>query len=245
MRAASVLACLLLTLSFGCQSSDKPDQTPLTNLAKSATRQVDERMSGAYRFLAEQVVALPALAAVAQGQPSTDAKALSWDSTPYLAVAVFSPDGKLLAALPSASDGIKTMLTEAQQGPLVGPLTIVPNTFTFTLGMHHEMPGGIGHVATLMDVDRVMTQGVLVAAAKASGGFAFLANDDLRVLLTSRTNLAGRAFTDWGATAPATEPGSTAYSQVTLGDTTYQVATVRSTTQGWVIGVGSPVQAQP
>ena len=211
---------------------------PLAEVARSAVDESDARINRAYGFLKHDVAPLPHMARAAAGE-KVSGEGLTWDSTPFIAVGVTDTGGKLMGAFPRAGDGIADLLTELAQGPELGDLTIIPNTFTFTLGLNAPLENGT--VTALLDVEQVLLRDVLHPAAATAGGFAFLANHDRRVILSTRSSLAGSALKTWNIPAP--NPGEERVANITVDGDSYHVATAASSQgNGWIIGVAAPNQ---
>ncbi|MBI5136956.1 MAG: hypothetical protein HZA24_06405 [Nitrospirae bacterium] len=235
----SVLAGLTLT---ACAPDTEKLLAPLAEMARGAVTETDARVDKAHRLLVDEVAALPQVARGWRSDAGAD-QPVDWGQTPYVAVGVVDAGGVLKAAFPRAAEGFGTLLAEAADGPEVGDLHIVPNTFTFTVGLRHTPADGGGvRVTALLDVDAVLLDGVVKPVAKAAGGYAFLANRDHRVILANNTKLIGQSMDKLGLPLPA--PGADAVGEVTVGDRAYYVACAASAgANGWVLGVLVPQDA--
>jgi hypothetical protein len=238
----ALLTVLAGVTLMACTPDTQTMLSPLAEMARGAVTEADARVLKAHRLLADEVAALPQVARWWQPDAGAD-QAVDWGQTPFVAVGVVDAGGQLKAAFPRAAEGFGTLLAEAADGPEVGDLRIVPNTFTFTLGLRHTPADAGGtRVTALLDVDTVLLDGVVKPVAKAAGGYAFLANRDQRVILANNTNLIGQAMDTLGLPLPA--PGAEAVGTVTLAERAYYVACAASTgANGWVLGVLVPQDA--
>lgn len=234
---ATVLVAVCV-LAAACSRPQPDPLAPLAGLARSAMTETEQRVARAHRFLAEEVLPQPRVAGLYTGEIPDDVPGLSWGTTPYIAVGAVDAAGALIEALPSAGDGVRRLLREAARGPEVGDLILIPNTFAFTLGMRQPVPGHEGAaLSALLDVDRVIAQGVLQPVAEAAGGFAFLADGNRNVVLSTLPALTGRAISHWSIPVP--EPGRDATATVEIDGKRYDVGTATSAgTHAWLIGVG-------
>lgn len=235
----TLAAALTALLALAACSSPPPDPlAPLAGLAASAMDEAEQRLARAHRFLADEVLPHPAVSGLFDGTVPEDAPPISWGTTPYVAVGAVDAAGNLLAALPSAGDGIRKLLADAARGPEVGDLTLIPNTFSFVLPMRQPVPGHDGaFLSALLDVDRVLVRGVLQPVAEAAGGFAFLADGNRNVVFSTLPDLSGRALAHFAIPVP--EPGAETTATVTIGGRTYDVGTAATRgSRSWVIGVG-------
>jgi hypothetical protein len=234
---ATALAAALVVLA-ACSGPAPDPLAPLAGLAASAMGETEQRLTRAHRFLADEVLPHPAVSGRFNGNVPEDAAPISWGTTPYIAVGAVDAGGELIDALPSAGEGIRKLLTAAARGPEMGDLTVIPNTFAFVLPMRQPVPDHGGAALTaLLDVDRVLVQGVLQPVAEAAGGFAFLADADRNVVLSTLPDLSGRALAHFAIPAPAA--GEQATATVTVNGRAYDVGTATAGgDRGWVIGVG-------
>jgi len=239
-----VLSVSLLGLMACSKDTDPVDYlAPLARLAESARDESDARMVKALALLKDELASVPKIAQLltpgAEGE--VEPVAISWGKTPFMAVAVSRADGASPVVFPRGSDAFTAILVAAADGPELGDLQIVPNTFSFTLGMRHLPENGGGtRLSALLDVDRVLMGGVLKPAASAAGGYAFLANRDDRVILSTLPLLMGQTLAKYGL--PIAAAGNHAVGQATVGKVDYYVATAKSATaNGWTIGVLVPV----
>jgi hypothetical protein len=152
----------------------------------------------------------------------------------------FAGDGSLKKVLPRASDAFGGLLKEAAHAPReVGDLVTVPNTTAFTLGLYVERPAG-GRLAALVDVDRLIIDGVLVPLARGAHGITFLANHEGRILLTIHPSLAAMPLERLGLRLP--EPGKAVTGQAEIAGERHFVALARGgAPNGWIVGVATPV----
>jgi hypothetical protein len=227
-----------LALLAGCTGPAPDPLAPLAGMAASAMGETEQRLTRAHQFLADEVLPHPAVSGLFDGTVPEDAPPISWGTTPYIAVGAVDAQGELIDALPSAGEGIRKLLTAAARGPEVGDLLVIPNTFSFVLPMRQPVPGHDGAALTaLLDVDRVLVQGVLQPVAEAAGGFAFLADGNHNVVLSTLPDLSGRAMGHFDIPVPA--GGERATATVTINGRAYDVGTATASGgRGWVIGVG-------
>ncbi len=235
---------LCLTTVTGCNREQDTGEflAPLAELAQGAITEADSRIDKASKLLAGDVAAAPPIAKLlgtGSGDGTDDTK-LNWDNTPYIAVGVVNPAGELLGIFPHGSNGFTDLLKKAVAGPDTGDLMIIPNTFSFTMPLRHAPKGSKQTLVTLLDVDRVLLDGVLKPVAAAAGGYAFLANRDQRVILATHPALIGQPLSKWHI--PVAAPGQQVTGRVTLAGIDSYIATATSTSEnGWIVGVTVPV----
>ena len=239
----AVLAALAgMAALAACDRAQEDPLAPLARMARSGMGTAEERVARAHAFLAGDVaphVQIQSLfAQEGPGDPPQDVERITWPGTPYIAVGVFDADGKLLGALPHAGEGVEELLGRVVQGPEVGDLTRIPNTFAFTVGMRQPVPGHDGaRIAALLAVDQVLVADVLQPLAEAAHGFAFLADGEGNAVLTTLPALTGRALAHFQIPLP--DPGQEATATVTIDGHRYDVAAARSAgLHGWIVGVG-------
>lgn len=244
-RPALVAALLAATLATGCGKSDP--LAPMAALARSGVAEAEARVQKAHAFLKDEVLPHPEVAGLFRGEPpvAQEKSEITWGATPYIAVGAFDAQGHLIAALPHASEALDGLLEAAAKGPEVGDLQVIPNTFAFTLGMRQPVPDAPGAaLSALLDVDRVLVQGVLNPVAEAAHGFAFLADGRHDVVLTTLPALAGRALSHWSIPVP--EAGKDATATVTIDGRAYDLATsTAGSGNGWTLGVGVEAASAP
>jgi hypothetical protein len=242
-RPALAAALLAAALAGACSKSDP--LAPMAALARSGVAEAEARVQKAHDFLKDQVLPHPEVMGLFEGKPAVapEKSEITWGSTPYIAVGAFDAQGQQIAALPRAADALDDLLAQAAKGPEVGDLMVIPNTFAFTLPMRQPVPGHPGaNLSALLDVDRVLVQGVLNPVAEAAHGFAFLADGRHDVVLTTLPALTGRALSHWKIPVP--EAGRDATATVTIGGRAYDVATATAQGgNGWTLGIG--VEAAP
>jgi len=229
---------LAATLAPGCSQPDP--LAPLADLARSGVAEAESRVDKAHAFLGTDVLSHPEVTGLFEGRPPVDPEKseITWGSTPYIAVGAFDAQGHLLMAMPRAGEDLAALLETAARGPDIGDLTRIPNTFAFTVGMRQLVPDHPGaYVSALLDVDDVLVDGVLYPVAEAAHGFAFLADGDHNVVLTTLPALTGRALAAWSIPVPG--PGRQATATVTIDGRRYDVAAAGAKgPYGWVLGVG-------
>lgn len=237
-RPALFLILLAVTLAPGCS---RPDPlAPLADLARSGVTEAESRVDKAHAFLGSDVLPHPEVTGLFEGKPPVDPEKseITWGSTPYIAVGAFDAQGHLIAALPRASEALDGLLEAAAKGPEIGDLMVIPNTFAFTLPLRQPVkdhPGAA--LSALVDVDKVLVQGVLNPVAEAAHGFAFLADGRHDVVLTTLPALTGRSLSHWSIPVP--EAGKQATATVTIDGRSYDVATATAKgVNGWTLGVG-------
>jgi len=231
----------------GCNK--EPDQeaylSPVARVAESARDEADSRINKALTLLKGEVASLSQIDRLLKSAPQDGEKkpSIDWSDTPFVAVAVVKADGSSPAVFPRGAAAFTEMLVEVADGPDLGDLRIIPNTFSFTLGLRHVPAESSGaRLSALVDVDRVLVSGVLKPAAAAVGGYAFLANRDDRVILSTLPMLMGQALSKYGL--PVAVAGGNAVAQVTVGKADYYVGTAKSmTANSWTLGVLVPVAA--
>jgi len=240
-RVSLALAGLLVAAALGAGCSREDPLAPLADMARGAMAEAEQRIERARAFLGDDVMPHPEVAGLyaATPPPKPDpAQAITWSSTPYIAVGAFDAQGHLLMAMPRAGEDLAALLETAARGPDIGDLTRIPNTFAFTVGMRQLVPDHPGaYVSALLDVDDVLVDGVLYPVAEAAHGFAFLADGDHNVVLTTLPALTGRALAAWSIPVPG--PGRQATATVTIDGRRYDVAAAGAKgPYGWVLGVG-------
>ncbi len=240
---ALVLALGLTSITACSKDKDGGDfLAPLAELAQGAVTEADHRIDKASRLLAGEVAAVPAIARLLGTGSDTEGEdpKLNWDNTPYIAVGVVNPAGELLGVFPHGSNGFTDLLKKAVAGPDTGDLMIIPNTFSFTMPLRHTPKDSKQTLVTLIDVDRVLLDGVLKPVASAAGGYAFLANRDQRVILATHPALVGQPLSKWHV--PVAAPGQQVTGRVKLAGIDSYIATATSTSpNGWIMGVTVPV----
>lgn len=243
-RRPRLLALLCLgTLAVGlgaCSKAADDPLAPLARMARSGMTEVEARVAKAHRFLADDVAPYASIQALFDDPPPPEASQatdITWGSTPYVVVGAFRADGTLIA-LPHAGEGLEGLLKAAEDGPEVGDLVRIPNTFAFTLALRQPVPGHEGgQLVALLDVDRTLVNDVLQPLAEAAHGFAFLADGAGNVVLTTLPALTGRALSAFSLPVPA--PGKEATGTVTIDGREYDVASARSSgLHRWVVGIG-------
>jgi hypothetical protein len=239
LLAALCLGALAAGL-VACSKATEDPLAPLAGLARSGMSETEARVAKAHRFLADDVAPDASIQALfADPAPPEDQRAtdITWGSTPYVVVGAFRTDGTLIA-LPHASEGLEALLKGAEDGPEVGDLVRIPNTFAFTLALRQPVPGHEGaQLVALLDVDRTLVNDVLQPLAEAAHGFAFLADDAGNVVLTTLPALTGRALSAFSIPVPG--PGKEATGTITIDGREYDVGSARSSGQhGWVVGIG-------
>ncbi len=235
---------LLMVTLTGCNRETDGILKALTGMSREAVTEVDARIDKAHDLLASDVAKVPQISRLLGVQTDAADISLSWDNSPYIAVGVVGSEegseGKVLALYPRASDGIAQLLVAAGKGPEVGDLTIIPNTFSFTLPMHYAPPGAPARLTALIDVDKVLLNGVLKPVAAAAKGYAFLANRDRMVILSTHPTLLGQPLSKWSIPVP--ESGGEATGKTALAGIDYYVASAASkSANGWIVGVAVPV----
>lgn len=243
------LLCLgaLAAAALGaCSKAAEDPLAPMARLARSGMTETEARVTKAHQFLADQLAPDPSIQALFAEPPppeASQARDITWGSTPYVAVGAFGKDGNLISALPHVGAGLEDLLKQAAQGPEVGDLVRIPNTFAFTLALRQPVAGHEGaQLVALLDVDRTLVHDVLQPLADAAHGFAFLADGAGNTVLTTLPALTGRALSAFALPVP--EPGHEATGTVTIEDRRYDVATARSAgLHRWVVGIG--VAAEP
>jgi len=239
LRALLCLSALAAGLA-ACSKATEDPLAPLAHLARSGMAETEARVAKAHRFLADDVAPDASIQALfADPPPPEDKRAtdITWGSTPYVAVGAFRADGGLIA-LPHAGEELEALLRKAADGPDVGDLVRIPNTFAFTLALRQPVPGHEGaQLVALLDVDRTLVNDVLQPLAEAAHGFAFLADGAGNVVLTTLPALTGRALSAFSIPLP--EPGKEATATVTIDGRKYDVAAARSSgAHHWAVGIG-------
>jgi hypothetical protein len=240
-RVGVLFSVLLLGLT-ACNKEVPQEQflAPLAGLASAAITEIDERIDKAASLLKEDVAVLPQIARHLGGDAEAEDTPVDWGGTPYMAVAVSDADGKPLVVFPRAADAFTELLVAAANGPDIGDLTIVPNTFTFTVGLSHRPEGTDNRLSALIEVDRILLKEVLLPTAGSAGGYAFLANGDQRVIMTTLPSLMGQDTDKWSM--PVAVAGQAAVGEITVSGRVYYVATAKSpSANGWMAGVLVPV----
>jgi len=240
-RLGVVLSVLLFGLT-ACNKEVPQEQflAPLAALASAAIAETDTRINKAATLLKDEVAVLPQVARHLGIETEAEDAPVDWGGTPYMAVAVSDAGGKPVALFPRGSDSFAELLVAAANGPAIGDLTIVPNTFTFTVGLSHQPEGTDHRLSALVEVDRVLLKEVLKPTAGSAGGYAFLANGDQRVIVTTLPTLMGQAMNKWSI--PVAAAGQTAVGEITVSGVGYYVATATSpSANGWTVGVLVPV----
>jgi len=241
LRRSILLPSLVMALlvTTGCNRTASVDLSPLADMARSGAMEITKRVNQSHAFLASDVLPHPEVEAAFTGIAPPEGATVPWQTTPYIAAAVFGADGEVKQVLPRASDAFADMLKEAAGAePPVGDLVIVPNTTAFTLGMHVERPAG-GRLAALLDVDRVILDGVLVPLARGAHGVAFLANHEGRILLSIHPSLAAVPLERLGLRLP--EPGKAVTGQAEIAGEPHYVGLARGgAPNGWIVGVATP-----
>jgi hypothetical protein len=228
-----------------CSKATEDPLAPMARLARSGMTETEAKVTKAHQFLADQVAPDASIQALfANPPPPEDSQAtdITWGSTPYVAVGALRADGTLIA-LPHASKELQDILRKAADGPEVGDLVRIPNTFAFTLALRQPVAGRAGaQLVALLDVDRNLVTDVLQPLAEAAHGFAFLADGAGNVVLTTLPALTGRALSAFRIPVP--EPGREATGTVSIDTRRYDVATARSAgLHRWTVGIG--VAAEP
>jgi len=244
LLAAFFVGALAMGLA-ACSKAVEDPLSPLARMARSGMAETEARIAKAHRFLADEVAPDASIQALfADPVPPEEQRAtdITWGSTPYVVVGAFRADGTLIA-LPHAGDGLEALLKAAADGPDVGDLVRIPNTFAFTLALRQPVPGHEGaQLVALLDVDRTVVNDVLQPLAEAAHGFAFVADGAGNVVLTTLPALTGRALSAFSVPLP--EPGHEATGTVTIAERQYDVGTARSSgVHHWVVGIG--VAASP
>jgi hypothetical protein len=247
LRRLAPPALLLGLLAALAACSQTDPLAPLADLARSGVAEAEGRVDKAHAFLGSDVLPHPEVTGLFEGKPPVpqEKSEITWGSTPYIAVAAYDAEGRLIAALPRAGEALDGLLKAAAQGPEVGDLVVIPNTFAFTLGLRQPVPDHPGAaLSALLDVDKVLVQGVLNPVAEAAHGFAFLADGRHDVVLTTLPALTGRALSRWSIPVP--EAGKQATATVTIDGRAYDIATATGKgPNGWTLGVGVESTSAP